>query len=146
MKADLAAYLEMSGGPKWYGYLADIIAFNESNADREMPYFGQETFLEAEEKGSLDSSEYLESKELARRLSQDEGIDAVMEEHQLDAIIAPTTRPAWKIDLVNRDVSSNGSSGQPQLQGIPALQCLTDTSTVCRPESSSLEGPGVKGP
>ena len=121
LKADLAAYLEMSGGPNGMATLADIIAFNESNADREMPYFGQETFLEAEAKGPLTSSEYLASKELARRLSQDEGIDSVMEEHQLDAIVAPTTRPAWKIDLVNRDVSSNGSSGPAAIAGYPSI-------------------------
>ena len=121
LKADLAAYLEMSGRPNGMATLADIIVFNESNTDREMPYFGQEIFLEAEEKGSLNSSEYLESKELARRLSQDEGIDAVMEEHQLDAIVAPTTRPAWKIDLVNRDVSSNGSSGPAAIAGYPSI-------------------------
>ncbi len=121
LKADLAAYLEMSGKPNGMATLADIIVFNESNTDREMPYFGQEIFLEAEEKGSLNSSEYLESKELARRLSQDEGIDAVMEEHQLDAIVAPTTRPAWKIDLVNRDVSSNGSSGPAAIAGYPSI-------------------------
>lgn len=121
LKADLAAYLEMSGRPNGMATLADIIAFNEADSDREMPYFGQETFLEAEGKGPLTSSEYLESKELARRLSRDEGIDALMEEHQLDAIVAPTTRPAWKIDLVNRDVSSNGSSGPAAIAGYPSI-------------------------
>jgi amidase len=121
LKADLAAYLEMSGRPNGMATLADIIAFNEADSDREMPYFGQETFLEAEGKGPLTSSEYLVSKELARRLSRDEGIDALMEEHQLDAIVAPTTRPAWKIDLVNRDVSSNGSSGPAAIAGYPSI-------------------------
>ena len=121
LKADLAAYLEMSGRPNGMATLADIIAFNEVDSDREMPYFGQETFLEAEGKGPLTSSEYLVSKELARRLSRDEGIDALMEEHQLDAIVAPTTRPAWKIDLVNRDVSSNGSSGPAAIAGYPSI-------------------------
>ena len=54
-KADLAAYLTMSGQPNGMAGLADLIAFNEANADREMPFFGQEIFLAAEEKGDLTS-------------------------------------------------------------------------------------------
>ena len=67
-KADLAAYLAMSGHPSGMRGLADLIAFNEANASREMPYFGQEIFIAAEEKGDLSSPEYLEALETARRL------------------------------------------------------------------------------
>jgi amidase len=77
-----------------------------------MPIFGQELFLQSEEKGPLTSPEYLQIVEEARRLSRDEGIDAVMNEHQLDAIVAPSTRPAWKIDHVHGGLTS-GSSAAP---------------------------------
>jgi amidase len=101
--------------------LADLIAFNTANADREMPYFGQEIFEECVELGGLDSAEYLEAKETARRLSQDEGIDALMERHRLDAIVSPATRHAWKTDLLNGSVSSAGSSGPAAIAGYPSI-------------------------
>jgi len=120
-KAGLEAYLAEAGRPNGIGTLADLIAFNEANAGREMPYFGQEIFEQAVEVGGLDSTEYLEAREAARRVSRDEGIDALMEEHALDAIVAPTTRPAWKIDLVNRDMGSGGSSGPAAVAGYPSI-------------------------
>lgn len=121
LKADLATYLEMSGRPRGMATLADIIAFNENDADREMRYFGQEIFYSAEEKGDLTSREYLQALETARVLSRDEGIDAVMEEHQLDAIVSPATTPAWKIDLATDDGSSHGSSGSAAVAGYPSI-------------------------
>ena len=121
LKADMAAYLEMSGRPNGLATLADIIAFNEANADREMPWFGQELFLQAEEKGDLRSAEYLEALATAQRLSRAEGIDRVMDEHRLDAIVSPTTGPAWKIDLVTDDGSSYGSSTSAAVAGYPSI-------------------------
>ena len=59
--------------------------------------------------------------ETARRLSRDEGIDALMDEHSLDAIVSPTTRPAWKTDLVNGGLSSAGSSGSAAIAGYPSI-------------------------
>jgi amidase len=120
-KADLNAYLASLGPDAPVKSLADVIAFNEANADREMPFFGQEIMLLAEEKGPLTSPEYLEAKEEARRLSQEEGIDAVMEGHGLDALISPTTRPAWKTDLVNGGLSSLGSSSPAAISGYTSV-------------------------
>ena len=121
LKADMAAYLEMSGRPNGMATLADIITFNAANADREMPYFAQEIFEEANAKGDLSSRECVDALEAARVLSRDQGIDAVMEEHGLDAIVSPTTTPAWKIDLVAADGSSNGSSGSAAIAGYPSI-------------------------
>lgn len=121
LKADLAAYLEMSGQPNGMATLADIIAFNEANADREMPYFGQEIFYEADAKGDLTSRDYLQALEAAGILSREEGIDMVMEAHDLDAIVAPTTTPAWKIDLATDDGSSHGSSSSAAVAGYPSI-------------------------
>lgn len=121
LKADLAAYLEMSGRPNGMATLADVIAFNEANADREMPWFGQEIFHMAEEKGDLTSREYLDAVRTAHELSRARGIDAVMETHQLDAIVSPTTGPAWKTDLVAEGGSSYGSSGSAAISGYPSI-------------------------
>jgi len=120
-KADLAAYLEMSGHPNGMRGLTELIAFNEANRDREMPFFGQEIFEQAEAKGDLTTPEYRESLDTALRLARAEGIDALMEEHRLDAIVSPSTRPAWMTDLVNNGGSSGGSSGPAAIAGYPSI-------------------------
>lgn len=120
-KAGMADYLGALGPNAPARTLADLIAFNEANAGREMEYFGQEIFLEAEAKGPLTESEYLEAKELARKLSQEEGIDQVMDEHNLDAMIGPTGGPAWTTDLVNGDHFTGSSSSPAAISGYPNI-------------------------
>ena len=120
-KADLRAYFSTVSPQLGLRSLEDLIAFNEANADREMPYFGQEILIAANEMGPLTDPEYLDFKETARRLSQEEGIDRLMEEHQLDAIVAPTTRAAWKTDLINGGMSSLGSSSPAAISGYPSI-------------------------
>src|SRR5262249_18801207 len=85
LKADLNKYLAARGGPMTS--LKDVIAFNEKNRDKEMPYFGQESFLKAEELGDLSSKEYLDALAKCAKLSRAEGIDAVIKQFKLDAII-----------------------------------------------------------
>jgi amidase len=120
-KADLNFYLESLGPGAPVHSLADVIAFNEANKEREMPYFQQEIMLMAEEKGPLTDPEYLDALAKNHRLSRDEGIDKVMEEHRLDAIIAPTDGPAWPIDLVTGDHFLGGSSTPAAVSGYPSI-------------------------
>jgi amidase len=120
-KADMAAYLAMSGHPNGMRGMADLIAFNEANRDREMPFFGQEIMEMSEAKGDLSSPEYLEALESALRMARAEGIDALMEEHRLDAIVSPTTRASWVTDLVNNGGASAGSSGPAAIAGYPSI-------------------------
>jgi amidase len=101
--------------------LADLIAFNERNASDEMPYFGQERLLAAEEKGPLSEPRYLAALAAARRLSRADGIDRTMDDHELDAIIGPTGGPAWVTDLVNGDHFGGSSSGYPAVAGYPNI-------------------------
>jgi len=118
-KAAIADYLAGLGPGAPASTLADLIAFNEEHRDREMPFFGQEIFLAAEEKGSLTDPAYREALESSRRLTRDEGIDAAMDEHRLDAIVAPTGGPAWTTDLVNGDHFGGGSSTLAAVAGYP---------------------------
>jgi amidase len=90
--------------------LADIIAFNKRNPVANLPFFGEEWLERSQAKGGLTEPEYLEAKEKCRRLAGPQGLDVVMDTQRLDALVAPTTRPAWKIDLVNGDGISPGSS------------------------------------
>jgi len=102
-KADLEAYLASLGPKAPLKSLADAIAFNERNREREMPYFGQELFLKAQEKGPLTTPAYQDALQKCRRLSRKEGLDAVLDQHRLDALVAPTGAPAWVIDPVSGD-------------------------------------------
>jgi amidase len=101
--------------------LKDVIDFNESNRDKEMPYFGQDIFIKAEAKGPLTSKEYTDALEANHRLSSKEGIDAVMDQFHLDAIMAPTAGPAWLTDLANGDHAVGGSSNAAAVAGYPDI-------------------------
>jgi amidase len=102
-KADLNTYFASLGPPAPVKSLAELIRFNEQNAPREMPYFGQELFEMAEKKGPLTEAKYRAARAKCLRLARTEGIDAVMTKHRLDALVAPTQGPVWLIDLVNGD-------------------------------------------
>jgi amidase len=121
LKADLNAYLARPGFNPPVKTLKDIIEFNERNREKEMPYFGQDFFLKAEAKGPLSSQEYLDALEKNHQLARKDGIDAVMEKHNLDALVGPTGGPAWLTDLVTGDHFGGGSSGAAAVAGYPNI-------------------------
>jgi amidase len=118
-KAGVAAYLSEFAPGAPLQSLADIIAFNEKHAEREMPFFGQELFLRAEQTAGLTDPKYLAALENCRRLARTEGIDAVMKEHRLDALVAPTRGPAWLTDLIHGDRHGRGFASLPAVAGYP---------------------------
>jgi len=118
-KTDLEAYLDGLGPSQPYRTLADLIAFNGEHAGDEMPFFGQERFEAAAEKGPLTEPAYVEALATCRRLSRDEGIDAVMDEHRLDALVAPSNAPAWRTDYANGDHDVGGNSTPAAVAGYP---------------------------
>ncbi|MCA9936390.1 MAG: hypothetical protein KC415_20795, partial [Anaerolineales bacterium] len=120
-QADLNQYLAQLGPDAPVKSLADIIAFNEQHAAQTMPYFAQEIMLQAAAKGPLTDSDYWEALANNHRLARDEGIDAVLRQHQLDAIIAPSGGPAWLTDWVNGDHYGGGSSSAAAVAGYPSI-------------------------
>lgn len=111
-KADLNAYL--SGvGPGFPHSMEELIAFNEQNRARVMPYFGQEQMLKAQAKGPLDEAAYRKALDTSLRLSRAEGIDMAITRHNLTALVAPSGDPAWLIDLVNGDAPGGGGCTSP---------------------------------
>jgi amidase len=120
-KAGLNKYLAALGPHAPVKTLKEAIAFNEAHKDREMPYFGQEVFEMAEKKGPLTDPKYVQALRTCRRLSRTLGIDAVMTEHTLDALVCPTDSPAWLTDLVNADHFTGGSSTLPAVAGYPHI-------------------------
>jgi amidase len=99
--------------------LAELIAFNSAHANDELRIFGQETLITAQAKGPLTEQAYLDARATARRLTRDEGIDKVMTEHRLDAIVMLTAGPAWLIDPVSGDHFTGETSTLAAVAGYP---------------------------
>jgi amidase len=118
-KEDLNKYLAARGGP--HRSLKDLIAFNEKNADREMPYFGQEIFIAAEAKGDLNDRAYRIALLQSKLMTQEQGLDGVMDKEKLDAIVAPSGGPAWMTDLVGGDCGVFESSSLAAVAGYPNI-------------------------
>jgi amidase len=118
-KHGLNEYLGGVGDAAPVRTLADVIAVNERERERSMPYFGQEIFLMAQEKGDLSEAEYLEAKETARLAAV--GIDSIMRQRALAALAAPTGSPAWPIDLVLGDHYMGASSAPAAVAGYPNI-------------------------
>jgi len=120
-KADLNKYLAWLGPSAPVRSLAEIIEFNERNKAREMPWFGQELFLKAQAKGPLTDQTYLDALASNHRLCRKEGIDAIMDQLQLDAIIAPTSGPAHRTDLLWGDRDTGGCTTPAAVAGYPHI-------------------------
>jgi amidase len=118
-KDDIAAYLSELRNTDMRT-LADLIAFNEANAERELRWFGQEIFLQAEATGGTADPAYAEALATSKRLAQN-GIDQTLERFDLDAIFSLTASPPWTTDLVNGDHFLLGSSTPAAVAGYPNI-------------------------
>jgi len=121
-KTDLNAYLATLGPDAPVRTLAEIIEFNEQNAEREMPYFGQQRMITSQARGPLTDEVYLNAVRTIQRGNREDGIDALMNEHQLDAIVAPTRDLPWTTDHIKGDRLDGGSSAGPAaIAGYPDI-------------------------
>ena len=120
-KHNLNAYLATLGDEAPARKLADLIAFNNAHPKQTMPFFRQEIFELAEAKGPLTEKAYLDALSACRKLSREKGIDATLKKHRLDAIVAPTGGPAWKIDRITGDHFLGGSSESAAVAGYPCI-------------------------
>ncbi|NNE66512.1 MAG: amidase [Pyrinomonadaceae bacterium] len=120
-KADLNKYLKERGGR--HNSLKKMIEFNNHHADESMPYFKQEIFEKAQEKGPLTDKAYKLALMRSKFMTQDEGIDLVAEKHGIDAFVAPSNAQPWLIDLVQGDSPREyvGSSSIPAVSGYPNI-------------------------
>ena len=100
--------------------LDELITFNKMDSI-ELRYFNQRYLEQAREKGDLNSKEYKQALDSMMKGSREDGIDKVMNEHKLDAIIAPTGSPAWKSDLINGDSFQIGTSSPAAQAGYPDI-------------------------
>jgi amidase len=124
-KADLSKYLAWLGTSSPVHSLKDIIAFNDAHAAEELQYFGQEVMAMAEAKGPLTDEKYRAALAKNRRLSRAMGIDAVMSQYRLDALVAPTGGPAWLTDLVNGDSGTGSAPGPSTVAAVAGYPHIT---------------------
>ncbi len=112
------ALLEANAPPKT---LAGLIAWNEREKAREMPWFGQELFLRAEKKGPLAESTYKKARAKCVAMSRTKGIDAALAKYKVDALIFPSNAPAWPTDYVNGDHVTGGNTTFAAVAGYPSI-------------------------
>jgi amidase len=121
-KAGLNDYLKSSPAPIPVRSLADVIAFNNANMRLEMPLFGQDIFEKAEATKGLSDPAYRKARATSLRLAGAQGIDRLLRQHKLDALVGPTMAPTWKIDAVNGDQIAGGGAGSlAAVAGYPHL-------------------------
>ncbi len=120
LKADLNAYLAKTPAAVKNRTLADIIAFNKGEP-RETPLFGQDLFEQAQAMPDLTDAGYIADREAVRKQAQENGIDKLLADHNVTALIAPTLNPPWLIDQVNGDAGGPSSTTLPAVAGYPHL-------------------------
>jgi amidase len=120
-KSDMQAYLTWLGAGTHPRTLEDLIAFNEAHKKEEMPYFGQEIFIQSAARGPLTDPAYVKALARNHQLTRAQGIDAVMDNYRLDALVAPTGGPAWLVDLVDGDYGTGGCTTFPAVAGYPHI-------------------------
>jgi len=118
LKADMAAYLATTPPAVKARTLADLIAFNDAHAAQEMPLFGQESFLRAEKSKGLDDPDYLAARDRAKRRAGPEGIDRLLRDNRIVALIGASRNPAAPIDIINGD---HGAPGPGMMGSVAAV-------------------------
>jgi amidase len=124
-KADLNAYLARIPPALPVHNLPELIRYNSERSARELALFDQELLRQADAKGDLNSAEYLKARETCLMATRTNGIDAVLAEHRLDAIVSLTSGPAWLIDPVNGDTDTGGCSSPAAIAGYPHITVPT---------------------
>lgn len=120
-KDGLNKYLASLGANAPVKTLADLIAWNEKEKAREMPWFGQELFLRADKKGPLTDAAYKSARAKCVVMSRGKGIDATLAKHKVDAIVFPSNAPSWPTDHLNGDHVTGGNTTFAAVAGYPSI-------------------------
>lgn len=122
-KHTLNEYLKASAPAVKYRTLEDLIEFNK-NSDRELALFDQSLFTASQDRAGIDSQEYKDALALLMEATREKGIDALLEQHNVDVIIMPSRPAAFLIDAVYGDNYPGGSVGagwMPAIAGYPIM-------------------------
>jgi amidase len=122
LKADMAKYLKGSPAPIGVRTLADLIAFDKAHQRQEMSLFGQEIFEQAQKTKGLGDPAYKKARAVSFRAAGPNGVDKLLRDNRVVALVGPTMPPAWKIDAANGDQISGGGAGSlAAVAGYPHL-------------------------
>ena len=122
LKADMAKYLKGSPASIKVRSLADLIAFDKAHEKQEMALFGQEQFEQAEKTKGLNDPAYKKARAVSFAAAGPNGIDRLLKQNDVVALIGPTVGPAWVIDAANGDLFTGGGAGSlPAVAGYPHL-------------------------
>ncbi|MCF6348847.1 MAG: amidase [Flavobacteriaceae bacterium] len=119
-KDGLNNYFKSLGPDAKIKNLEELIAFNKKDSI-EMEFYNQRYLEMALEKESLDSEDYKTTLTDMLKGARENGMDLVMNKHNLDVIISPTGGPAWKTDHLNGDSFGLGSSSPAARSGYPNI-------------------------
>jgi amidase len=119
-KHDLKLYLASLPGPQGGLTLDKLIAFNEAHAEKEMPWFGQSIFTDTQEKGELNSVEYVQALEQVQAFTRST-LDGLLQDNDVDVLVMPTNAIPFSIDLVHGDNWHGGSSSMAAISGYPHI-------------------------
>jgi amidase len=100
--------------------LDDLIAFN-ATTPAELEFFNQDLLEQAAKAPALSDKSYIEAKATAARLAGKDGIDRLLAEQGLVALVAPTGGPAWTTDLITGDRFLGSASGLAAVAGYPHI-------------------------
>ena len=120
-RRDINRYLKVRAGRLSIDSLASLIEYNQTNRETVMPHFGQDRFIQAEQMATLDQTDYQLARARAQQLAGPNGIDFLLRENQLDALIVPSNGPAWRIDYSQGDGFEVGSSTPAAVSGYPSI-------------------------
>ncbi len=123
LRTEMDKYLAGRPGTAGPRSLADLVAFNTANADKEMRWFGQDLFEEALK--TTDEAAYAKNLATLRRLTRAEGIDKLLADNKVSFLVSPTRGPTWSTDLVNGDTSAGGGIGAGYLAAIAGYPHIT---------------------
>ena len=122
LKADMAKYLKTSPAPIASRSLAGLIAFDKDHAQQEMTLFGQDYFEDSEKTKGLEDPAYKKARHASFMAAGPNGIDRLLKQYNVVALVGPTMPPAWKIDAVNGDqISGSGAGSLAAVSGYPHL-------------------------
>jgi amidase len=119
-KDGLTSYFASLGDKARVKNLQELMEFNKKDSI-ELRFFDQNLLKLANEKGSLEDKEYKEALASMLKATRENGIDKLLKENKLDALMAPTGSPAWKTDLINGDHFMGSSSSLAAISGYPAI-------------------------
>ena len=141
LKVDMAKYLKGSPAPIRVRTLADLIAFDKAHERQEMGLFGQEYFEMAQKTKGLNDPAYRKARKISFEAAGPNGIDRLLKQYHLVALVGPTTGPSWHIDAVNDDLYTDGGAGN--LAAVAGYPHLTVPMALIRglPVGLSFMGP-----